>query len=448
MDLGRGATALVTGLPALGSAERQLLLTCGHVQLDGRQEARARDLIDEGLDWDAVVAHARLHSVAPLLYWNLRSLGALQSCPSPARDRLLAAFHRAAYQNKHFAMENGALVEAFDRAGVTALVPKGLVLCEEVYGGLDRRPLIDLVFLVPAGEIDASERTLAGRGYGRHALRTVEAVYRWACPQAVFSRSTAIKIEVILFSNLVNWPRLHRLELGGLIARARRTFVDGTQTLTLSPVDLVLYLCMQADNHGHFNRVAVGREESQELLFAEWSNNRLVRFVDIHETIRHHRQGIDWDLLVELARSSGLEGPVWSSLSLAEQLLGPTAPPDVLARLAPAHRHRLRRLVYAGLTNGASGGDGPSPPAAVAARAWSRAGGARQIQLARLIGLAEFALPGSQLFRLYYGERSGRARALLRALHLGRTLVRTAASYLRAVAVARGPLRQVKAGRP
>jgi hypothetical protein len=423
----------VTALPPLGRAERELLLACGRTTLDGEHESRVRDLLGAGVEWEAVVAHARLHSVAPLLYHHLRGLGGLDGWAPEARSRLMALSHRAGYQNRHFAAENGALVEAFRSAGVAALVAKGLPICEELYGGLDRRPLIDLIFLVPAEATEAAREILVGRGYSPHPLRSREAIYRWSCPQVVFSRRAGILVEAILFADLVNWPRLHRLEPGDLLARARRIPVAGVETLVLSPVDLVLYLCLQADNHGHLNRVAVGDFDPIELLFAEWSNNRLVRFVDLNEAVRHHRGAIDWDVLVERARASGIEEPVRTSLSLSQSLLGEAAPPGVLEGLASGQRHRLRGLVYAGLVDGAPERRRAHPLARLAARGWSRVSASWQIQLGRLIGLAELAMPAPRLLRLVYERRSKRLLVPVAAAHFAGTLGRSSVSFARSM---------------
>lgn len=64
---------------------------------------------------------------------------------------------------------------AFDAAGIPALLMKGIVLAQRLYGGLNRRPQFDLDVLVQRRALFSARRTLAGLGYAnsshdRHSL--------------------------------------------------------------------------------------------------------------------------------------------------------------------------------------------------------------------------------------------------------------------------------------
>lgn len=432
--------------PSLGLHERELLLGCARVDLDPAAATRARALLREQLDWPALCFHARLHSVAPLLHRHLRELDAEGRVPAGARRTLLALAHATAYRNRIFAREHGQLVDAFHGRGIRVLVQKGLSLAELVYGGVALRPLIDLVYLVPAGDVDEARGVLLERGYRDDDVRPSQAVFRWACPQLILKRADPeLRIAVVLQWNLVNWPRLHALDPEALWAEARAASVGGREVEVLSPRDLVLYLCVQADNHGYLNRAAVDRLPAADVLLATWSNNRLVRFVDIHEVVRRHRDELDWALVVERARAAGLEDAAYASLSLANELLGPTAPAETLEELRPARRPRLRRWLLEGIaaTDGLGGG-GPAPGQRVATAAWLRAPARRQIRLAQILGLAEVAFPRPETLRRLDGSGSGLPAGVAYGLHAGRTLGRSGASLARALAAR--ARRQAEAG--
>jgi hypothetical protein len=367
------------------------------------------------LDWDSLLFYARLHSVAPLLHLHVKELGA-DLVPPDARSALLGLYQRAAYQNRIFLEENNALVDAFGGQGIPVIVHKGLSLVELVYGNLARRPLIDLVFLVPGDRVEQAAHVLLERGYRRDPPKPVQALFRWSCPQLIFKRAAPeLNFAVILNSTLVTWPRLHRLTPESLWAGTRSASLGGRGILMLSPVDLVLYLCVQVDNNGYFNRTAVESVEPSELLFGTWSNNRLIRFVDIHEVVRHHG-GIDWDAFVERSTASGLEDAAHASLSLTNRLLGPIAPDEVLASLRPVSRPRFRGWLSDRVASGDS--------------LWLRLPLRGQIRAAQLIGLAEYAFPTPETFRRLDGDASGLPLPLRYAAHSGRVLARSASGFL------------------
>jgi hypothetical protein len=415
--------------PRLGEAERRLLLACGRVELDTERAAETRALLAEPLDWEAIAFYARLHSVGPLVQHHLREVGEGR-VPRGASRALLALHQRSAYQNRIYARENAVLIDAFRSAGVPSIVPKGLSIAERAYGGLARRPLIDLIFLVPPAAIEDAARVLAEHGYRRERIRPVQALFRWRFPQTIFKRRGGdLHVAIVLQEGLVTWPRAHGLSTERIFSEARTASLGDREVLLPSPVDQVIYLALQADNHGYFNRAALGLVEPVELLFSSWSNNRLVRFTDIYEVIRSEGEAVDWDLLVDRAHETLLEDAVHASLSLTAALLGPAIPSPTLARLEPTSRPRLRRWLAVGVAP--LDGDA-RPPARLAGSGWRSLSARRQIRLAQLIGLGEYAFPmPATLQRLDGG--GGVPRALRYARHAGGTAARTASSFAAAV---------------
>jgi hypothetical protein len=164
-------------LPGLGEAERRLILDCARVELETPVARRIAETLRGPLAWDAIVAHAELHGVAPLLHHHLgghlgRDLtgqGAGPAGPAAippwARQRLLRLSHRAAYRNLGFAEALAGVLDRLAEAGVPAVVLKGLSLVELVYGSPSLRPLIDLNLLVPRDRVETAAALLADRGY-------------------------------------------------------------------------------------------------------------------------------------------------------------------------------------------------------------------------------------------------------------------------------------------
>jgi hypothetical protein len=389
-------------LPALGGRERRLLLACARVELDPADAETAGGLLSGPLDWDAVLSFAQLHGVAPLLHRHVETLDDAGVVPPEPRRRLLALAQGTAYRNRTLAGESARLAAAFRTADVPVIEVRGPGMVEHLYGRLGLRPIVDLMFLVAAGDLQAAGLAADGQGYSRRHVRSIKAMYHWLCPQSWHVNDDLHGLPVLLKTEIVDWPRRHGLTSERLWAQARAPGPEESGPLRLSPADLILSRCLLADVHGFFNRAALGITDPEELLFAPWSNNRLLRFVDIHQAVRREGDRIDWDALVHRARSCHIEDAVRASLELTGGLLGPTVPAQALQTLAPGSRPRLRRAGLAVANSPAR----RRPLGRPLAFAWEQLGVRRQIEVFRLIGLLELAFPGSQALRHDHGPSS------------------------------------------
>jgi hypothetical protein len=399
-------------VPRIGARERSLLITCGRMELDRELQERGRDLVRGPLDWGSVVSHARLHSVAPLVHHHLKRLGTPEEVPRDVRRRLLSLYQRAAYQNRVFSDEGGSIAVELERRGLPIIFLKGLPLVELVYGSLAMRPLIDLDLLCPSTGVKDADAALRQSGYQRRPIPPMRGLYRHCCPRWWYLKEGPVRLAVSLQTRLLNWPRLHSFAERQLWADARPWVRACGTPLLLSAVDLVLFLCLQTDSQGYFNRVAGGGIEPKELLFAEWSNNRLIRFTDIREVVRRERAAIDWDLLTARARETGIDDAVHTSLSITERLLGPTVPAGVIDRLSPRAGSGMRRALWrAARTDGRTEIHGQDSGRTLDRVAWSRLGARRQQELLRAVSLAELIFPPPRALRRFHRGSSTAAFA-------------------------------------
>jgi hypothetical protein len=415
-------------LPELGPNERRILLTCARLELDPQEEALVPELVAEPLDWDAIVYFARFHSVAPLLNRHLKRLPDPEQVPAGPRGRLLALAHRAAYQNRFMARENKELAGELNAAGVPVIVPHGLALVELLYGDLGLRPLIDLLYMVPRDRLETAGSMVLGRGYSPVRFRPRHATYQWLCPQRWYVKVDDSKLIVSLKAEPIgSLPRRHSFTFDRVREHARTVSITGERVLVLSPVDLVLYLCLQADTHAPFNQAALETTDPADLLLAEWSNNRLVRFTDIHEAVRRHRGELDWDRLAARARSCGIADAAHASLLLTEHLLGPTVPAEALEGLSGARPPRLRRALLGAVAQPPAG----LSPQRLVASGWERMGHHRRKEFFRFLGLIEVAFPGLRALEAEKRTRSAPRLLGIAALQAATTLSRSVGTFLK-----------------
>jgi Uncharacterised nucleotidyltransferase len=440
----RSGDTVSTRVPTLGQDERRLLLRCARIELGTEREAEVTELLRAPLDWDAILFFARLHSVGSLLHRHVKRLGDPALVPDRARRGLLALYQRADYRNRMFARENTRLVEAMGTAGIPVIVQKGLPLAELVYGSLALRPLIDLIFMVPRGELMATGELLVSQGYSARPVPLRKAVYDWCCPQAWFLKNDRFKLRVLVKGEIINWAPRHRFAPDKVWARAQPAEVAGARVLLLSPVDLVLYLCVTADSHGFFNQVALGEIDPAALVFDVWSHNRLVRFTDIHEVFVHHRGTLDWDAVANTARAYRIEAAARTSLLLTEQLFGQTLPDGVIDGLSPARGTPPRRALLTVATQRRP----RRSLSGLAARAWAGVGLNRQRDMLWLTGLAELVFPSPGWLRATHGSPSRSRLIGLAGLQASRTLLHSTRAVVEAARLApAGPRRGIVAER-
>ncbi|MDA2916246.1 nucleotidyltransferase family protein [Nitrospinae bacterium AH_259_B05_G02_I21] len=416
-------------LPQLGPDERQLLLNCARLELDGPLLHQTEEILQRPLAWDTILIFAELHSVAPLLHYNLKQFDGEGLIPPEARRRLLQLSHRAGYRNRHYSHALRELLEAFAEAGIPVIVLKGLSLVELIYRNLSLRPLIDLNLLIPRENLEATKSFLLRMGYADAIRYPFRNFYRWLSSQLILVRPGDFEVHVLLQWDVVNSPRVHAIDHPRLWEEAQPVRLSGCDTLIPSVHDLILYLCLQPDKRGYLNVPAVHVEDIVGFVFAEWTDNILIRFTDIYEAIKHHQGTIDWEVLIERARASGTEGSVYASLHWVTKLLGQVVEPWVLDSLRPPSPRRFRKWLFEAIVQ--------EPKEARSATAvkdafrawWLKMQKRSQLRLINLLGLLEFIFPRRDEIKPYYRLRPESAVFSVYLIHVAKSLFRSALGF-------------------
>lgn len=433
-----------TPLPHLGPDERRLILNCARLELGGPLLEQTLEILQKPLGWGAVVFFAGLHSVAPLLHRHLKRFEGEITVPQEARQALLRLFHRAGYQNRQFSSALHDLLERFAIGGIPVIVLKGLSLVELVYGNLSLRPLIDINLLIPRENLEKARALLLQGGY---FMRTLDPSRGRLFSQFHLIKLNDFRVHLLLQWHPVNWPRVHAIDLRPFWEEAQPVRLSRRDALILSPVDLVLYLCLHPDRHGFLNIPALALEDPTEFVFDEWTENRLIRFADIHETIRHYQGVIDWEVLVERAKAGGIEGSVYASLRWVTELFGQPVESWVLKALRPPTSRRLRRRLYEALSEKSSDGNASSGANDLIRRWWMGQRKRTQIRLAHLLRLLEFVFPRRDELRVMYRLNSHRGVSGIYVVHVGRTLVFGLLPWICRVLVKRRPPKAIDSRR-
>ncbi len=417
-------------LPNLGPDERQLILNCARLHLDGPLLHQTEELLQKRLEWEGVLFFAELHSVAPLLDHHLKRFEWSDLIPAEARRKLLQLSHRAGYQNRQYSQALQGLLKVFGEAGIPIIVLKGLSLVELIYGDLRLRQLTKLDLLIPVEKLDAARSLVSRMGYVNRKRRPVQPLFRSLYSQLELVKQRDFEVQILLQWGVLNRPRIHAIDIRRFWAEAKFARISGRDVLIPSPTDLVLYLCLQPDKHGYLNSCALHVDDRPGFIFDIWTDNRLVRFTDIYEVIRHYDGAIDWGVLTERARASGIEGSVYSALHWVTRLFGPLTPPWVLESLRPPSPRRVRRWLFEALAREPKWSRS-GMTAKTVFRAWWLSWQKRsQLRLIRLLDLIEFIFPRLDEVKLRHRVHSKRAALAAYLFHSGKSLLRCSVGFL------------------
>lgn len=279
-------------------------------------------------EWNLVVETAARHRV--LAYVQAAAARGAVSLPANAE----ATVREQTFASVAMTMRlNAVLVELVERlraAAVPLIVLKGPALARTIYPAAALRPYGDLDLVVDeqheAGAVEVllrfglvevpcgaeeNRRTHAGHVHGGAAFHRLF---------LAADGQTLVELHVD--------PLQLGLKPTGEKERWRRAvpIPQLPGALMLCPEDQMVQLSIHAHKHGF---------------------DRLIWLKDLDLLLRTRGDGLDWDLIVRVARQEGVRASVWYGLGLARTMLGAPVPSAALQRLRPGLPIRLAyRLVW------------------------------------------------------------------------------------------------------
>ena len=285
-----------------GSPEWHLLLAAARIQLDDYTTGELKRILQRGIDWDIVIPHSVSHGIAGLLYLHLSSLSEEIKIPQAVIQRLQSAYLRAAASGMQQLAHFRVVAEAFGEAGIELITLKGAALTELLYGDPGLRPLSDIDIIIKESDWSAACEILKNMGYSSPTQRLrplPPKLTRYDVEshvQLVSPAGTCLEFQFDLFTMGIGM-----LDMEGVWKRSRNAVIAGAEVHTLGPEDQLLHLLVHANRHGC---------------------SQLKWLVDITEYLRQD-PGLDWDLLVSIARREKVTVYVYQTLTHIERLFGP-----------------------------------------------------------------------------------------------------------------------------
>jgi Uncharacterised nucleotidyltransferase len=219
-----------------------LLLECIRAQPD---LDKIRSAVLSGVNWETALDQASRHFMAPLLYWCL-SRACPGDVPAPVLETLRGRASACAGRSLWFTAEMFRVLDGLNAQGVRAIPFKGPVIAWCLYESPGLREMIDLDLLVAQADIGAARKALIGLGY--EPSSEPEELKFYPISEMHFSRVNGMQID--LHWRLAPPPFASWFDSGAVRARAVTVEIARREVTTISPRDLLRFLCMHAAKHG------------------------------------------------------------------------------------------------------------------------------------------------------------------------------------------------------
>ena len=278
-----------------------LLLECIRAKPDLE---RIRNAVSSGVNWETELDQAGHHNMTPLLYWCM-SQACPDDVPAPVMEALRGRASACAGRSLWYAAEMFRVLDGLNAQGIRAIPFKGPVIAWSLYESPGLREMLDLDLLVEKADATAARKTLIALGY--EAAFKPEELKFYPGSEMLFSRDNGMQID--LHWHLGPPPFASWFDPSAVRARAVMVEIARREVPTLSPRDLLRFLCVHAAKHG-------------------WISLR-----DVSDIARLMRFEVDYAAMLADAEVQGGLRVLLLGLALARDLAGAELPAMVSERV-------------------------------------------------------------------------------------------------------------------
>jgi len=257
------------------------------------------------------------HRMIPQLYRNLQRHGV----KDPLMERLKGVYRYYLYKNEILMHRIGALLAAFEEAGIQMMVLKGAALIQLYYRESGLRPMLDADVLVHAHQAEQAMELLQRLRWKsvRHAPQTYIPIIHSTPFEDDGGRQ--VDLHWHLFWECFNANDDHEYWKNAVPVK-----IGGVQTLTLNPTDQLLHTCW----HG-----------------ARWNEVPPIRWIaDAMAIMRGSAAEIDWEGLHKKAQRHRIVMPIKDSLQYLKNTFEAPVPDTLLKSLSAVRISKIERENY------------------------------------------------------------------------------------------------------
>ena len=261
---------------------------------------------------DALIAEAELQDVSPYLYSLLLNLEKSYGFEISQKENQRQTYLSTAAQNMLTLHDAEIVFTALHKAGVPAAGLKGVYLLEHAYPDIAVRSMNDIDILIQKIDLAECIRILEGLGYHTTGYFNLDDGNTDTKHVPPMQKKGGVLLEV-------HWTLLEEdepftIDVEAMWERTVPATISDVNVLSLGVEDLILHLCLH-------------------LAYQHYLQLGLRGLVDIALVIHKFRSEIDWNRLVEIAKSWGAERVTALTLKLLETQLNVSIPSEVASAL-------------------------------------------------------------------------------------------------------------------
>jgi hypothetical protein len=311
--------------------EWSLLLAASSPDQRDRDLNHIRPLLDQPLDWNAILRLADQHGIASLLYQNLAPLHDV--VPPAVLASLRQNYERNIHKSLFLTRELIRILDCLDGLAIDVIPYKGVVLAEIYYGDMALRQSGDMDLFIRQQDVTRIKSEVRALGYTPRVLIPEDAEHDYIDSGYECTFDSAAGINLLELQWALQ-PRFYAVDfdMDGLFERAVTVSVADRYVKTPSPEDLLLILSVHAAKH-------------------VWG--RLIWLRDIAQMIK--RQNLDWDWIQSQSQELGIKRILHITLLLMHRFLATPVPAPIkdaviADRAALDFTERIATSVAAGVT--------------------------------------------------------------------------------------------------
>jgi hypothetical protein len=285
--------------------EWSLLLAASSPDQRDRDLNHIRPLLDQPLDWNAILRLADQHGIASLLYQNLAPLHDV--VPPAVLASLRQNYERNIHKSLFLTRELIRILDCLDGLAIDVIPYKGVVLAEIYYGDMALRQSGDMDLFIRQQDVTRIKSEVRALGYTPRVLIPEDAEHDYIDSGYECTFDSAAGINLLELQWALQ-PRFYAVDfdMDGLFERAVTVYVADRSVKTPSPEDLLLILSVHAAKH-------------------VWG--RLIWLCDIAQIIK--RQNLDWDGIQSQSQELGIKRILHITLLLTHRFLATPVPAPI-----------------------------------------------------------------------------------------------------------------------
>ena len=296
------------------TSTQQFLIHCLRVFLKSEGVSSLKTYPADSVDWDVLLRLASQHKVVPLLHRSLQE-NHMNVVPETVARGLLTLCRSVSGRNLLLTGELVRLLKLFEANGIASIPLKGPALAFFLYGDPALRQSVDIDILVQEEDYRASKRLLVSIGYQPQypLTRRQEKSYMKSTNHEAFTTDrNGMRINVELHYCIRRRDLSFHPDIEGMFERSVSDSIAGTRVKIFSHEDLLSYLCAHGAQH-------------------QW---RCLQWLcDLAQLLRIYTTIIEWDMVMQQAKTSGAQRMLFLGLFLTNNILGAPIPYEILKRI-------------------------------------------------------------------------------------------------------------------